>query len=165
MISVEKREEVRKRYFDCDHKNYERRKMKLSNASWQVKNQCLDCGITSQAKKRQPGDDNLKEIDAEFKSSEQNKRQEAFNRHMEGMIEAERQKMQFEYGQYLQTEEWRQIRNKILERDGRLCRGCLVKIATCVHHLTYDNVGDELCFQLVSLCDDCHNKAHNKDDK
>jgi hypothetical protein len=31
-----------------------------------------------------------------------------------------------------------------------------------VHHLNYDHWKDELLFELVALCFDCHRKVHNK---
>lgn len=61
---------------------------------------------------------------------------------------------------YLNSSAWKQLREKALKRDGHVCQGCLENIATEVHHLTYDNVGDELLFQLISVCRDCHLKIH-----
>jgi 5-methylcytosine-specific restriction endonuclease McrA len=31
-----------------------------------------------------------------------------------------------------------------------------------VHHHTYANVGDELMWQLVAVCRECHQKFHDK---
>jgi hypothetical protein len=64
------------------------------------------------------------------------------------------------YNKYLLTDKWKEIRLKVLERDKYICQGCLVNKATQVHHLTYENVTDELLFQLVSICKPCHEKAH-----
>lgn len=57
---------------------------------------------------------------------------------------------------YLQSEKWRSIRRRVLDRD-ELCRMC-GSVATTVHHLSYsprvlDGLDDA---QLVSLCADCH---------
>jgi hypothetical protein len=64
------------------------------------------------------------------------------------------------YDAYLLTEAWRTKRVQVLKRDNGLCQGCLKRQATQVHHLTYDHVGDELLFELASICDECHERAH-----
>ena len=66
------------------------------------------------------------------------------------------------YNSYLESDEWREKRKFVLERDGYQCQGCLKEDATQVHHLSYKNVGEELMYQLTSLCDFCHEKAHKK---
>lgn len=65
------------------------------------------------------------------------------------------------YADYLQSDKWKAIRLKVLKRDNNLCQGCLEATATDVHHITYANLGDELMFELLSLCRDCHfNRVH-----
>jgi 5-methylcytosine-specific restriction endonuclease McrA len=64
------------------------------------------------------------------------------------------------YASYLQTETRRAKRDRALTRDNRICQGCLLRAATQVHHLTYAHIGAELLFELVSLCDECHERTH-----
>jgi 5-methylcytosine-specific restriction endonuclease McrA len=64
------------------------------------------------------------------------------------------------YDAYLQSDAWRAKRAQALARDHGVCQGCLSRPATQVHHRTYEHVGDELLFELVSLCDECHERAH-----
>src|SRR5690606_1665469 len=52
-----------------------------------------------------------------------------------------------------------------MERAGWICEGCRTRPAEQVHHLTYSHVFDELLFQLVALCEPCHNKAHGHEPK
>lgn len=66
------------------------------------------------------------------------------------------------YSRYLATGDWQLKRHQVLKRDNYICQGCLTNKATEVHHLTYDNVTDELLFQLVSVCRNCHDKIHSK---
>ena len=66
------------------------------------------------------------------------------------------------YDGYLLTDAWRTKRAQVLKRDNGLCQGCLKHQATQVHHLTYDHVGDELLFELASICDECHERAHGE---
>lgn len=64
------------------------------------------------------------------------------------------------YEDYIKSENWKRVRKLVLERDDFLCQGCRIKKAVHVHHTTYDFLGDELLFQLISLCVDCHQKIH-----
>jgi hypothetical protein len=65
------------------------------------------------------------------------------------------------YPSYLKTDKWANIRDKIMARAGGVCEGCLERPATQVHHATYNNIYDELAFQLVALCRPCHEKVHH----
>lgn len=77
----------------------------------------------------------------------------------------ERLDRQAKYAEYLQSDAWRATRARVLQRDGYLCRGCLVNRASQVHHLTYQSlqrdadgrpIGGEFCWELVAICEDCH---------
>ena len=67
------------------------------------------------------------------------------------------------YADYLQSDKWKAIRLKVLKRDNNLCQACLESPATDVHHITYANLGDELMFELLSVCRDCHFNRIHKD--
>jgi 5-methylcytosine-specific restriction endonuclease McrA len=64
------------------------------------------------------------------------------------------------YNKYLQSDDWKAKRGKVLERCDGLCEGCREAPATQVHHLTYNHVGDELLYELVGICDACHERVH-----
>jgi len=53
----------------------------------------------------------------------------------------------------------------VLERDLRLCQGCRQRPATQVHHQTYRRVGREMLFDLVAVCDECHDAIHEGGDE
>lgn len=74
-------------------------------------------------------------------------------------LEQEKDRKQ-EYDLYLQTPAWSEKRKMALIRDNYLCQGCRESRATQVHHLTYQNLFDELLFQLISLCTRCHQRVH-----
>ena len=65
-----------------------------------------------------------------------------------------------QYREYLLSPEWKALRRKVIDRCGGLCEGCREERVTQVHHLTYAHVRDELLFELVGLCDACHERAH-----
>jgi hypothetical protein len=63
------------------------------------------------------------------------------------------------YGEYLKSELWQIIRNKVLQRNENKCQLC-GKPAKVVHHAGYYEEqlrGDELS-HLFSLCHFCHRK-------
>ena len=66
----------------------------------------------------------------------------------------------FDYDAYLKTDEWLKLRRQVLNRAGQNCEGCGVKLPTEVHHLTNDHVGNEFLFELVAVCQDCHQRLH-----
>lgn len=68
--------------------------------------------------------------------------------------------VELDYQEYLEGPEWQRIRDKVLARANNVCEGCLEAPATQVHHATYDNIYDELAFQLLAVCRSCHEKVH-----
>lgn len=93
------------------------------------------------------------------------KQQEYQQKQEEYRIQAEEKSILWWKGhnEYLQTSQWKNIRQKVLQRDNFLCQGCLENRATEVHHLTYAHHKNELMFELISVCYDCHhNRIHKK---
>ena len=68
------------------------------------------------------------------------------------------------YVNHLKTDDWKEMRLRILERDKHLCRGCLKAKAIEVHHVTYQNLETEFAFELMSLCKTCHDRYHLRKD-
>lgn len=73
--------------------------------------------------------------------------------------------MDAKYKKYLGSNEWKNIRNKRLERDGFKCVCCGAAANLEVHHTTYDRIGNENIEDLITLCKDCHKAIHNSRDK
>jgi len=148
----------------CECLNKERRRFICSNGSAQIRLQCISCGKTSQPVKREENDDKLSEVDYDMWRNMYDllqKQETALNIEKHEQEQAhQKEERQKEYSEYLQSSRWHEIRAKVLERDNHLCQGCLMKRASQVHHMTYENIYNELCFQLVSLCRECHEKTH-----
>lgn len=72
----------------------------------------------------------------------------------------ERSEWRQQHDEYCQTEKWRSLRKRVMERSKGLCEGCRERPATIVHHLTYKHWRNELLFELVAVCEGCHEKAH-----
>lgn len=66
------------------------------------------------------------------------------------------------YSDYMQSNEWYTKRELVLARDNYVCQGCLKRRATQVHHLTYEHLGVEFMWELLSICDECHSRLHLK---
>ncbi len=63
------------------------------------------------------------------------------------------------YSKYLHTKEWVSKRNKIRE-ERKCCELCGSTDKLQVHHLTYENLGNEKDEDLMLLCENCHNLEH-----
>lgn len=129
--------------------------------------QCLSCGRQIRAIKKdspearaladiQPFDETLQEAWSE--------RIRAFyeNRRLAQQAQQEQERAAWfeRYNAYLKTTEWRLKRQAVLTRANNWCEGCAARPATQVHHLSYDHVGNELLFELVAVCDECHQRIH-----
>ena len=58
---------------------------------------------------------------------------------------------------------WWARRAEILEVREAMCEECGIDgVELHVHHLTYENLGDEEDCELVVLCAECHGRAHGK---
>jgi hypothetical protein len=64
------------------------------------------------------------------------------------------------YNLYLQSPQWKIKRAQVLRRAGNICEGCRRQKATQVHHLSYEHVFNEFLWELVAICDDCHERIH-----
>ena len=68
-----------------------------------------------------------------------------------------------EYQAYLNSNEWQETRQRIFKRDNFRCVKCGESKNLHVHHITYENLGEEKDADLVTLCDKCHKSTHELD--
>lgn len=69
------------------------------------------------------------------------------------------------YEEYLNSNIWKDKRDRVLKRDNYVCQACLRNKATEVHHKTYKHVFDEPLFELTSVCRSCHEKITKMDNE
>jgi len=88
-------------------------------------------------------------------------------RRREDRKRARRTKMNREkYRQYLLTDHWKQIRSKVIERDGNACCRCKCTAQLQVHHKIYRATPfDTILEDLETLCETCHAGVHGKESK
>lgn len=65
------------------------------------------------------------------------------------------------YKEYLNSGEWKHLRDKKLKQAKYTCDGCGEQYRPLeIHHMTYERIGNELLTDLIALCTICHKKAH-----
>ncbi len=147
----------------CEHAETALRTKVASNGRYMVSQQCLRCGnrIGDYVKKENwPKEHTLwdETISGDLRSSVNEKAAVILLQFI-----AKQQQEEKRYGEYLLSPQWRRKRQLVLERDNHLCQGCRNATATEVHHLTYRDIYDEFLFQLIGLCEGCHDRYHAED--
>lgn len=86
---------------------------------------------------------------------------EAFRAELARKQEEQAAERRRQYQLYLLTDKWKDKRERVMERDGRLCQACRRRPATEVHHRTYEHIFNEPLFDLVAVCRTCHENLHS----
>ena len=156
MSKMEALTELGKR-FECKHENAAIRQRKVAGGSVQYCFQCLRCGDrVGRAIARSEVSSTPPPFDEEALIAWRNKSKAAY-----ADLDAKYSSAFWsDYQRYLQSPEWAGRRSLVLKRADGVCEGCRLAPPTVVHHLTYDHVGRELLFELVALCDVCHQVCH-----
>lgn len=147
----------------CNHPKKEIRFRLAKNDTKMYKSQCIRCGELlsewiphgqiSNPESIQPIDDLLPEIYQDSVNVLEKALQERIRMSNKDLFDEW-------YVEYLKSPQWQDIRQRVFERCCGICEGCEKNMATEVHHLTYDNVGNELLFELVGVCKSCHDRIH-----
>lgn len=151
----------------CEHKSTTIRKRKTRSDSWQILQQCNTCGkrVGTFLPQKDLNLETIPEWDRELeeRSAESLKRKTAAAWKVEKIKQVEAKLK--EYDEYIESEDWRKIADKVLKRDKHTCQYCGDAKAKQVHHLTYNRLYDEAMFDLVSVCVKCHDKLHPEAEK
>lgn len=69
-----------------------------------------------------------------------------------------------QYREFLKSDYWQDVRNKVLTRDNHTCQKCNSVRSLQVHHLSYLHHRDELNHleDLITVCRECHRKLHHR---
>lgn len=125
----------------------------VSNGAIQYVYQCLLCGRSSRNPIRHADvRGHVDEWDYMLSRTYDKKRTEE--------VQANRKAWFDEYAVYLASGEWAEKRRKVFARAKGICEGCGDAPATQVHHLTYAHMGNEFLWELVAICNDCHEREH-----
>jgi 5-methylcytosine-specific restriction endonuclease McrA len=151
-------------WLNCSHAHPTRpRARTIANGKIQYRRQCLDCGMpVGNVVAKAVALQETRGRPLQFDEALFNERKAAAKAAQQERWEAESAEWWDWYNRYLQSAEWEQRRRKVFERCNGICEGCRATRAVHVHHRTYDNVGNELLYQLVGLCQACHEIAHSE---
>ncbi len=152
----------------CGNVNLTDIRFEQANGVWVRREACKNCkSLVGGTKKKGDGFDNLPFLTQaaylEYQSGKENsyEKLKAYIQDLSNQWRIDNHNQWWEnYSAYLKTDQWKHKRQQVLERENFLCQGCHYAKAVHVHHTTYDNLGDELLFQLVALCVQCHSKLH-----
>lgn len=142
----------------CEHAETQVRKRTQSDGRTVACRQCLRCGASlgNVAKNRVPYVAVLPAWDEALQKSWRERGQTEFDQRRQDEQDA----FWKWYNAYLLSPEWRVLRSKVLKRADGVCEGCGERPAVQVHHLTYARVGKEMLFDLVAVCQFCHDRIH-----
>jgi len=68
-----------------------------------------------------------------------------------------------DYQEYLLNDLWRATRMNAIRRAGYACEKCGSPVRLKVHHLNYQNLGNEKKEDIMVLCESCHKEIHGKE--
>lgn len=151
----------------CAHEHTAPVRFRQSNGVIVVRMQCTACKYLCGAvpKSRFNDIDSFPLLDGDYLNRWWKDRGNAFYEHerrRRQQHESEQSKQWWQwYNAYLQSPEWKHRRGKVINRAGGLCEACRERSAVHVHHLTYAHVGREPLFDLVAICQQCHDDLHD----
>lgn len=151
---------------NCLHEHHELRYKPDKNGKPRYNRQCLACGSPFGSRVRAadvPDADRVPKWDCDLPRRVWTEYHERLNSYRNRELQAARSRWNAHYYQiYLPSREWKERRKLVMLRAQGICEGCRLCPATDVHHLTYQNVGEEFLFQLVALCRPCHDRLHQQ---
>lgn len=158
---------ITQNFIKCENHKLEYVKFKNSCGSLHLKKQCFQCGQLEgryYAKKEVLNFNNLPDADLilaeKFENIDYEKVNNIYKRYEEKRKKIKKEKSLNEFleqhTEYLKTIEWKKKRNLVLNRDNYICQSCLECEATQVHHKSYRYWKNEPLFELISVCDKCH---------
>lgn len=156
------RESTIKRYScQCENKEVRHRIDELGRKHYVY--QCIQCGKALPIKKSSPlvmSTYETEPVDKELGNRYSRQMWTEIQRCYDRYSTEKREEFFANYSEYLNSPEWKSKRQRVLERDDYTCQACLKRKATQVHHLTYERLYNEPLFDLVSICDICHQTLH-----
>lgn len=153
------------RELECRHENKTVRRRVVRGGALQLVSQCVRCGEAVgspiAAKALQQDIASLESWDDDLKEQFRAAREQQF----EALKKQHREQRRGLYDGYLGSAQWKALRAKVLKRAQGMCEGCASAPATEVHHLTYARWGREMLFDLVAICEACHDAVHDSDSR
>jgi hypothetical protein len=136
-----------------------------SNGLYFLYRQCLNCGGSVNRTKPLSAKKYGNEIHCDFDTSSFESWKSERENEQQNLFDAKKKfdflnSPRYKYYLYLTSTDWKNKRDQVLKRDKNICQKCLIKTADDVHHLTYENLGNENLIDLISICNSCHKEIH-----
>ena len=77
------------------------------------------------------------------------------------LIDQEHNDFEKVYDIYLKSDQWRSKRQAVINSQLNICAKCKSAPISEIHHLSYDNIGNEHDSDLIGLCRSCHKSYHD----
>lgn len=143
------------------------RQFHSNNSTTTLYYQCKNCSGSDRTKKLSQKKYS-KDIDSEFdydgfenwKLERENEKKKIYNLIIKESNYLNSNK--YKYYKYLESNEWKAIRNDRMKMDNYLCQECRNAKADEVHHITYNRIFEEILEDLISVCKPCHKKLHGE---
>lgn len=142
--------------WDCQHGKTEIRRRKISGGAVRFDEQCLSCGRSLRAVKKETVRLPVAEWDESLAPAFEARIRESYD----AKREADRAEWRERYNSHLASPKWKGLRQRVLARAGYICEGCGIHQAAQVHNLSYDHLGDEFLWELRAVCIECHERFH-----
>jgi len=145
-------------------------KVLMQGGGFQIRQQCNNCGYSFGLALKK-SDFDLSKIELRNDNKPKEFYEKAAEEHVDFKAKFEEFKEKnysFEnkfpgYTLYLNSDQWKKKRQLVLQRDNNYCQSCLANKAVQVHHLTYKHVFNEPLFDLIAVCNRCHDIITNMD--
>lgn len=149
----------------CQHARLALTQATIAGGAVQMRRQCLDCAQSvGNAVRHDVARQEARGAPIPpFDNAQRRKGLTDYKRRLFEDKEKERQRHKADYDEYMQSDAWRVLRQRVLLRCKGMCEGCGIHPATQVHHLTYANLFAEFLFELVGICEDCHLRFHGEE--
>jgi len=147
----------------CNEHEFELVAIQARNGSLMYRRQCANCGSPSGqwiSKDKIADAETLKTISADLREQYAKRRDAEWKATQRRHVIQQLHEGDSDYADYLNSPEWKAKRLKVLRRADTICEGCRERKATEVHHLSYTHVGNEFLWELVAICDECHQRVH-----
>lgn len=147
----------------CSHHRTEVRYKVFSNGTKHLCTQCLECGAKTDGSRWLPSTGVDMANMQPFDESLATRHQAVVERRRVAAMASERRRRHEDYERYIrESPEWWATRTKVMQRDDHLCQACRENAATDVHHKNYTHLYEEVLYDLVAVCRECHAKIHGK---
>ena len=124
--------------------------------------QCTNCGYANRSKciDSKKYDDLIESAFDEHKFNDRTENKFKELTFIKQQFQYYKNSIYFKYYEYLNSPEWKEKRNLVLQRDNFTCQRCKKEPADDVHHISYHTIYKESLTDLLSVCRNCHLEIH-----